>query len=807
MSVITNQKNINLETVENCNLLCKLILDYMDTDKCIIERESEKSFRIVYPEGSFINYRDTNYELTYAYFFYPSRHSIDGQKYDLEINLYHGRFGNTKGMVTHTHYHDDEEKSKNFHKHFHYHLKDDNAGDVHLTAQEDTDHIDKNIITCLMYNKGKHDGSDLNIFFNQFVHHPKFKELAVGPDRTSGPHSIEVHDHWTIENLYPKKRSFFIYDEDRPSSTITNTYVVFDTVQTISKEIIDRLYARGIKGSSTHDISESHQYQPTNATGVKYRNNIEVITDAAYKKSMRAQIKDLLSLTRMSSYKPASRTAKEYNDIGDRIIDTYINGDNVGFFQDQNKSKEISKLWDNYSQDIKELRLSDEITDSETSKKIIISSELANVYKYTSNILNFKSPGSPGSFNDSIYPDYFDTNNFEYYLKARKSLSYLFNIFKDWKDHVNEKYFRENKKSNATFFTTRTTMNSRQDPTEYSAADGGDPTYIFAMLVSALCAKGGIDTTSNYDIRNEFPGVTAFNFTVSEGSPGSLTEWGKTVKNNGMEGNENKKRVSILENIWNCRNLFSRIVRDEPHSYTRALELRIFFEDIDLEWQRKHNCESNIYSTLLEGYRQSGDGEDTSVINDKTLENLHLTGDILNPQTNFKTPTDFIFLTKGLTLDRTISNEECQPWQSNQVHYEGDLWKFWENNLEIDSNAKFDWINLTPLYKEKIKDGLLRWNGSKWVTHNQCRNPGNRGAAPWCYTKNPNKRWEYCAKPYYSNILGRIILILIFIFLGVIAFFTIKTLFLHEYPMRFVEKITGGKMASTETMAGATPTA
>ena len=272
MSVITNQKNINLETVENCNLLCKLILDYMDTDKCEIERVgsgTRQSFRIVYPEGSFINYRDTNYELTYAYFFYPSRHSIDGQKYDLEINLYHGRVGSDKGMVTHTHYHDDDSQSTNFHKHFHYHLKDDNAEDVHLTSQ-DTDHINKNIITCLMYNKGKHDGSDLNIFFNQFVHHPKFKELSEGI--TTNPHSIEVHDHWTIENLYPKKRSFFIYDEEVPSTPIKNTYVVFDTVQTISKEIIDRLYARGIKGSDNFDISKKNKFDIESAQRVMYRN-------------------------------------------------------------------------------------------------------------------------------------------------------------------------------------------------------------------------------------------------------------------------------------------------------------------------------------------------------------------------------------------------------------------------------------------------------------------------------------------------------------------------------------------------------
>ena len=101
--------NINVDTVENCNLLCKLVMDYMSTDKCEIETlrphnsddKTKKTFRIVYPEGSFINYRDTNYELTYAYFFYPSRHSIDGERYDLEVNIYHGISGN-KGIKAHS---------------------------------------------------------------------------------------------------------------------------------------------------------------------------------------------------------------------------------------------------------------------------------------------------------------------------------------------------------------------------------------------------------------------------------------------------------------------------------------------------------------------------------------------------------------------------------------------------------------------------------------------------------------------------------------------------------------------------------
>ena len=29
-------------------------------------------------------------------------------------------------------------------------------------------------------------------------------------------------------------------------------------------------------------------------------------------------------------------------------------------------------------------------------------------------------------------------------------------------------------------------------------------------------------------------------------------------------------------------------------------------------------------------------------------------------------------------MDRTVDNDECQDWLSNEVHYEGELLKFWK---------------------------------------------------------------------------------------------------------------------------------
>ena len=171
------------------------------------------------------------------------------------------------------------------------------------------------------------------------------------------------------------------------------------------------------------------------------------------------------------------------------------------------------------------------------------------------------------------------------------------------------------------------------------------------------------------------------------------------------------------------------------------------------------------------------------------------------------------FLFKGLApqMNRTIDNEECQPWFSNQMHQEGSLWKFWEKPLKLvdDNNSGFKWNNgsefsnqgkfeLSRPFKQSVIDGLIRYDkeGKKWVTHNYCRNPGGTSAAPWCYTKNPNKRWNYCSEPSYTKSLSKFLLAFIIIVLIIMSYYTVKVLYKEEIPMKIVAAMTGATFSS-----------
>ncbi|CBY30366.1 unnamed protein product [Oikopleura dioica] len=53
------------------------------------------------------------------------------------------------------------------------------------------------------------------------------------------------------------------------------------------------------------------------------------------------------------------------------------------------------------------------------------------------------------------------------------------------------------------------------------------------------------------------------------------------------------------------------------------------------------------------------------------------------------------------------------------------------------------WNSQTPHSHSREKDNY----GEKDFETNFCRNPDNEPGGPWCYTTDPDSRWEYCGIP------------------------------------------------------------
>ena len=50
-----------------------------------------------------------------------------------------------------------------------------------------------------------------------------------------------------------------------------------------------------------------------------------------------------------------------------------------------------------------------------------------------------------------------------------------------------------------------------------------------------------------------------------------------------------------------------------------------------------------------------------------------------------------------------------------------------------------------------------------WGPGNRCRNPDNEPEGPWCYTMDPNVRWEYCDVPMCPGKFREICNVVVFV--------------------------------------------
>jgi len=72
------------------------------------------------------------------------------------------------------------------------------------------------------------------------------------------------------------------------------------------------------------------------------------------------------------------------------------------------------------------------------------------------------------------------------------------------------------------------------------------------------------------------------------------------------------------------------------------------------------------------------------------------------------------------TLSQTVNGRTCQAWASSTPH--------------VPNSAAQNDTNYL--------------DGSREAAKNYCRNPDSDAVGPWCYTTDPDVRWETCYVPY-----------------------------------------------------------
>ena len=179
----TEQSPINIDTdiLKECNLMCQIDTNYKHS-KCRLQYTKNNMISIKYDYGSRAKFNGVYYNLTDILIFTPSMHTIDNERFEVEVMM------------------------------------------IHKTEQSgNADAKDNGIITCKLLNRYNREHGPEQDFFNEFF----FKIPKEPPKDDSLYETVDVSKRWNAELLNPKTRnSFFMYDGSLPFPPCTEKFKV-----------------------------------------------------------------------------------------------------------------------------------------------------------------------------------------------------------------------------------------------------------------------------------------------------------------------------------------------------------------------------------------------------------------------------------------------------------------------------------------------------------------------------------------------------------------------------------------------------